>query len=208
MENVHNALVALFKKAEDSGALPGRRQREQLGMVAGFAAAAYATGDSPVRRFTNEPYVLHPIGVASILLDHKSPSSAELAVALLHDVIEDTRFTRDDLAGLFGGAIADGVQAVSNGPYPDGANRKDRKLIDREKLASAGREAQDLKLADGLHNIPSICEHDRDFAAVYMSEKGLMLAAIIDSRISEPHSKLVIAFDRMLADLTVQLEKG
>ena len=67
---------------------------------------------APQTRSSGEPYITHPVAVTSILaemrMDHET-----LMAALLHDVIEDTDYSKEDLARLFGDTVAELVQGVS-----------------------------------------------------------------------------------------------
>lgn len=140
-----------------------------------FATAAHAAVGQ-TRRYTNEPYVLHPIAVAEIVKSVPH-TEAMVAAALLHDVLEDTAITRDFVDEVFGGDIADLVWWVTDYGLSAGS-RAERKAADRKRLADAPAAAQTIKVADLIHNTASIVAHDPDFARVYMREKELLLEVL------------------------------
>ena len=78
-----------------------------------------------VRRNSGEPYILHPIAVARIVSEEIGLGSTSICAALLHDVVEDTEYTIEDIANLFGPKIAqivDGLTKISGGIFGDKAS--------------------------------------------------------------------------------------
>jgi (p)ppGpp synthase/HD superfamily hydrolase len=127
-----------------------------------------------VRKYTGEPYIVHPIEVMTIVAS--VPHTKEmLMAALLHDTVEDTPVTIEDIQAEFGDAVATLVGWLTDVSKPTDGKRVVRKSIDRQHTADAPAEAQTVKLADLLSNSKSILEHDLNFAAVYLEEKALML---------------------------------
>ncbi len=141
-----------------------------------FATAAHAAVGHR-RKFTFEPYIVHPIAVAEIVKSVPH-DEAMLAAALLHDVIEDSAVTRDLIDEVFGPDVADLVWWLTDYGASTG-NRAERKAADRKRLAGAPARAQTIKLADLIHNTASIVEHDPEFARVYMREKELLLDVLL-----------------------------
>jgi len=135
--------------------------------------AVRAHGDQK-RKYTNDPYVVHPIRVAEILREAKAPEVI-VSAALLHDTVEDTKTTYQDLVMEFGPAMADLVMEVTDPSRPEDGNRAARKAIDREHLARASVYGKTIKLADLIDNTASIVRYDPDFARVYLAEKRLLL---------------------------------
>jgi (p)ppGpp synthase/HD superfamily hydrolase len=98
---------------------------------------------------------------------------------LLHDVIEDTDRTYEDIRDAgFGFPVADLVREVSDISTSADGNRAVRKAIDRDHLAKASPGGQTIKLADLIHNTSSICKYDPKFATVYMAEKRELLKVL------------------------------
>lgn len=107
------------------------------------------------RRKSGEPYIIHPIGVASILASLQMDEYT-LAAAFLHDVVEDTEYTYDDIRNIFGAVVAnlvDGVTKLGKIAY---ISKEDRQIENYRKMFLA--MARDIrvvliKLADRLHNM-------------------------------------------------------
>ena len=145
-----------------------------LDKVLEFATAAH--GDQK-RKYTGDPYINHPIAVAEIV--KTVPHTDEMiAAALLHDVVEDTHVTIDQIANKFGDKVAELVGWLTDISRPEDGNRAFRKSIDRDHSADAPAEAQTIKLADLIHNSISIAEHDPNFWKVYKEEKIELLKVL------------------------------
>jgi guanosine-3',5'-bis(diphosphate) 3'-pyrophosphohydrolase len=138
-----------------------------------FATAAHAAV-AQLRKYTNEPYIVHPAEVASIvrLVPH---TEAMVAAAWLHDVVEDTGVTLETVRAEFGDEVSTLVGWLTDVSRPDHGNRDARKAVDRAHSAAAPAEAQTVKLADLISNTRSILEHDEKFARTYLEEKRLLL---------------------------------
>ena len=142
-----------------------------------YAMAAHASVKQ-LRKYTNEPYIVHPAEVASIVASVPGSTPDMVAAAWLHDVVEDTGCTHTDIHMAFGADIAALVGWLTDVSKPEDGNRKTRKAIDREHTAQAPAEAQTIKLADLISNSKSIMQHDPEFARVYLEEKRLLLEVL------------------------------
>lgn len=131
-----------------------------------FAAAAHA-GAGNVRKYTNDPYIVHPLAVATLVGEHGG-TEAMICAALLHDVLEDTKVTEATLRTEFGHEVTDLVVWLTHVEVP--GNRAFRKVSECKRLHCAPAEAQTIKLADLLNNASSILEHDPKFAKVFLGE--------------------------------------
>ena len=142
-----------------------------------FARAAHgAIGQ--IRKYTGEAYVTHPIRVMGLVKTVLKDPDA-LAAALLHDVIEDTELTKEDILTEFGPGVAEMVVALSDPPKVEGGpNRKARKAQDRVRLSQAPADVQTVKVADMIDNTESIVAHDPKFAKLYLEEKRLLLEVL------------------------------
>jgi (p)ppGpp synthase/HD superfamily hydrolase len=141
-----------------------------------FAKAAHESIDQR-RRYTNQPYIVHPIAVAEIV--RSVPHSSDMiAAAYLHDTIEDCGTTREEIAAEFGDEVAELVYWLTDQSKPSDGNRRARKEIDRQHIAKAPAEAKTIKLADLIHNTVSIRELDPDFWRVYRHEKLRLLETL------------------------------
>lgn len=148
-------------------------------LVARAAAfAGYAHGSiQQLRKYTGEPYIVHPEEVAGIVAD-VTDDQAVIAAAWLHDVLEDTPVTYNQVWSEFGPRVAQLVVEVTDVSKPEDGNRAARKALDCMHLAKASAAGQTIKLADLISNTRSIVEHDPDFAVVYLREKKALLRVL------------------------------
>ncbi len=160
----------------------GIHSKRSQGLVdAAYLFANNAHGDQK-RKYTGEPYITHPVAVAQLVANITDDCNL-ICAALLHDVIEDTDVTYDELMKLehgFGFPIVDLVMDLTDVSHAGDGNRATRKKIDREHTEQAAVGAKTVKLADLIHNSVSILEHDKRFAKVYMEEKRLLLDVLTE----------------------------
>ena len=142
-----------------------------------FATAAHAAVGQ-VRKYTFEPYIVHPTEVAGMIEALEGGTFEMIAAAWLHDVVEDTGVSIEDIRAEFGDEVADMVGWLTDVSKPEDGNRAVRKAIDREHTAAAPAEAQTVKLADLIANSRSIMAHDPAFAKTYLAEKRMLLAVL------------------------------
>jgi (p)ppGpp synthase/HD superfamily hydrolase len=143
-----------------------------------FAHAAHdAVGQR--RKYTDEPYWRHVDAVAELVAS-VTDDEITIAAAYLHDTVEDTLTTFDDIAEHFGSDVATVVVYLTDISKPKDGNRATRKAIDRAHNARGDSRVHTVKLADLIDNAGSITEHDPRFAAVYMAEKRLLLDVLGD----------------------------
>lgn len=148
-----------------------------------FATAAHAAVGQ-TRKYTGDPYIVHPRAVAH-LVSCVTEDPEMIAAALLHDVVEDTKVSAYTIRELFGYRVALLVAELTDVSAPEDGNRETRKAIDRAHTASASPAAKTIKLADLIDNTRSIVKHDKEFARVYLAEKALLLEVLTegDSRL-------------------------
>lgn len=145
-----------------------------------FATAAHAAVGQK-RKYTGEPYIVHPAEVVDIIVrDALSWTDRELAAAWLHDAVEDTGVSLELIAQEFGGYIAKLVEQLTDVSKPEDGNRAARKEIDRQHTAKCCPAAATIKLADLISNSRSIMERDPEFAKVYIPEKLKLLEVLKD----------------------------
>lgn len=143
-------------------------------------ATKYHEGQT--RKYTGEPYIHHPLGVAHRILVEGGDVEMVCA-AVLHDVVEDTSATLADVEDKFGREVARFVDDLTDVSQPDDGNRAVRKELDRIHTSCAHPCAKAIKVADLLDNTASIVEYDKEFAKVYLHEKALLLYVLKDASI-------------------------
>lgn len=135
--------------------------------------AVEAHGDQK-RKYTDEPYVTHPLAVMRMV--QEVPHTSEMLVAaVLHDVVEDTPVGLAEIEDRFGPVVATYVDGLTDVSTPEDGNRAERKALDRQHTAIQPAEVQTIKLADLIHNTASIAEYDPSFYKVYREEKIQLL---------------------------------
>lgn len=131
-----------------------------------------------VRKYTGEPYIVHPLEVAGLVAS--VPMSEDVIIAaLFHDVVEDTSVTLELIRKAFGDQVAQLVHEVTDVSRKEHGNRATRKALDRQHLSTASVGGKTIKLADLISNTQSITRHDPDFAKVYMKEKRDLLPVLL-----------------------------
>lgn len=132
-----------------------RKKTEIITKAFNFSKAAH----KGVRRRSGEPYILHPIAVAQIICGEIGLGSTSICAALLHDVIEDTDYTREDIANLFGTKVAnivEGVTKVSGGLLNGRASMQAETFKKILLTMSDDIRVILVKIADRLHNMRTL----------------------------------------------------
>jgi len=142
--------------------------------AADFATRAH-TGQ--VRKYTGDPYIVHPRAVAERVAG-AGGDPAMIAAAWLHDTVEDTGTTLDDIRREFGDDIAELLDALTDKTTLADGNRATRKAMERERLSGVSDRAKTIKLADLIDNAESIIAHDPGFARVFVAEARALLAVL------------------------------
>ena len=121
-------------------------------------------------RASGDPYFSHPVEVAGILAEMKLDTSS-IVTGLLHDTIEDTDATRDEIAGMFGDDIArlvDGVTKLSRLEVQSESTKEAENLRKLVLAMSSDIRVLLVKLADRLHNMRTLEVSDRQHLARVM----------------------------------------
>ncbi len=120
-----------------------------------FANAAH----KGFRRRSGEPYIMHPLAVARIVVKEIGLGSTSICSALLHDVVEDTDYTVEDIENLFGPKIAqivDGLTKISGGVFGEQASEQAENLRKLVLTMSEDIRVIIIKIADRLHNMRTL----------------------------------------------------
>ncbi|MGM9811654.1 MAG: RelA/SpoT family protein [Muribaculaceae bacterium] len=112
-----------------------------------------------VRRRSGEPYIMHPIEVARIVSQEIGLGSTSICSALLHDVVEDTEYTVEDIEAQFGKKIAEivsGLTKISGGIFGDKASAQAENFRKLLLTMSSDIRVVLIKMADRLHNMRTL----------------------------------------------------
>lgn len=112
-----------------------------------------------IKRRSGEPYILHPIAVAKIVCNEIGLGSTSICAALLHDVVEDTDYTVEDIENIFGTKIArivDGLTKISGGIFGDHASAQAENFKKLLLTMSSDIRVILIKIADRLHNMRTL----------------------------------------------------
>ena len=132
-----------------------RKKVDLIQKAFNFAHSAH----KDLRRRSGEPYILHPIAVAKIVLNEIGLGSTSICAALLHDVVEDTDYTVEDISNHFGPKIAqivDGLTKISGGVFGGKASTQAENF--RKLLITMSEDIRVIliKIADRLHNMRTL----------------------------------------------------
>lgn len=141
-----------------------------------FATAAHGAIDQR-RKYTGEPYIVHPRTVAGLVQACRDHTWPQVVLAWLHDTVEDTKITLDTVGGLFGDQIATGLHFLTNVDSSAG-NRAQRHLLNVARLERAPGWVKTVKVADIYDNTKRIVELDPVFAPKYLKEKEHAMLAL------------------------------
>ncbi len=132
-----------------------RKKVEIITKAFNFAKQAH----KGVKRRSGEPYIMHPIAVAKIVCVEIGLGSTSICSALLHDVVEDTDYTVEDIENIFGPKIAqivDGLTKISGGIFGDRASAQAENFKKLLLTMSSDIRVILIKIADRLHNMRTL----------------------------------------------------
>ena len=191
------------------------RELETVCQAYAFANEAHKN----VRRRSGEPYMLHPIAVAQIVVDDIGLGYKSISAALLHDVVEDTDYTVDDLRDRFGDKIAslvDGLTKIKNILDNDNKDLSARSL-QAENFKRILLTLNDdprvvlIKLADRLHNCRTIefmPEHKRDKENIWLRYKEPDAYQEISSKINRNIQQRAKEINAFIGPIDEALQKA
>ena len=167
-------------------------------LLKALAFAAHKHRDQRRKDAEASPYINHPIALADVLVNEGGVTDVEvLCAALLHDTVEDTDTTHEELASAFGSRIARIVAEVSD----DKALSKDeRKRLQVEHAASISAEAKLVKLADKICNLRDVLERPPAKWDLERRKEYFEWAKRVIDRLRGVHPRLEAAFDAACAN--------
>ena len=132
-----------------------RKRVEIITKAFNFASQAH----KGIKRLSGEPYIMHPISVAKIVCNEIGLGSTSICSALLHDVVEDTDYTVEDIENIFGPKIAqivDGLTKISGGIFGEHASAQAENF--KKLLLTMNDDIRVIliKIADRLHNMRTL----------------------------------------------------
>lgn len=162
-----------------------KSKSEVIEYIKNFADRSHG---AQVRKYTGERYIGHPVRVMGTVREYNDDISV-LAAALLHDVLEDTPVTANQIGDALS-EVLDPAQVQKclqlvveltdvfiREDYPR-LNRRSRKEKETHRLAAVSGDAQTIKYADIIDNVTDIVKRDVDFARVFVREGKKMLEAM------------------------------
>ncbi len=156
-EEADNKLVdEAFKCLIDSYLSTKHRKKVEV-ITKAFNFAKHA--HKGVRRLSGEPYIMHPLAVAQITCSEIGLGSTSICAALLHDVVEDTDYTVEDIENMFGPKVAqivDGLTKISGGIFGDQASAQAENFKKLLLTMSEDIRVILIKIADRLHNMRTL----------------------------------------------------
>lgn len=132
-----------------------RKKADVITKAFNFARQAH----KGVRRLSGEPYILHPIAVAQIACEEVGLGSTSICAALLHDVVEDTDYTTEDIENIFGAKVAqivDGLTKISGGIFGEQASAQAENFKKLLLTMSDDIRVILIKICDRLHNMRTL----------------------------------------------------
>ena len=146
---------AFQKLLNDYVASRHRKKVDLITKAFNFARQAH----KGVRRLSGEPYIMHPIAVAQIACSEIGLGSTSICSALLHDVVEDTDYTVEDIENIFGSKIAqivDGLTKISGGIFGEQASAQAENFKKLLLTMSDDIRVILIKICDRLHNMRTL----------------------------------------------------
>jgi guanosine-3',5'-bis(diphosphate) 3'-pyrophosphohydrolase len=139
------------------------------------------------------PYINHPIALANVLANEAGiEDESVLVAAVLHDTIEDTETSEEEMAHLFGRAVVDIVNEVTD---DKSLPKAERKRLQIERASQAGREAKLVKLADKICNLRDLAGSPPADWSVERKQEYLRWAKAVVDQIRGVHPTLERLFD-------------
>lgn len=148
-----------------------------MDIVAKASEFAATKHEKQRRKYTDQPYLNHLAAVVRLLENSGIADPTVLTAAYLHDTVEDTDTTMQEIVGEFGTDVAELVYWLTDA---EKGNRETRTLMSAWRLSRAPIQAKLIKFADIIDNCTSIRAHDPNFFKVFAAEKALILTRMLE----------------------------
>src|SRR3954451_11820415 len=166
-------------------------------LLKALAFAAHKHRDQRRKDAEASPYINHPIALADVLVNEGGVTDIDvLSAALLHDTVEDTATTHEELVDVFGARIARIVAEVTD---DQNLPKADRKRLQIERAPSISREAKLVKLADKLVNLRDVAERPPAKWDLARRQEYFEWAKQVIDGLRGAHPRLEAAFDAAYA---------
>ncbi len=166
-------------------------------LLRALAFAAHKHRDQRRKDAAASPYINHPIALANVLVNEGGVTDAEvLSAALLHDTVEDTATTLEELESEFGPRVAGIVAEVTDDQL---LPKAERKRLQVEHAAGLSREAKLVKLADKICNLRDVAERPPAHWDLARRREYFDWARRVVEGVRGAHPSLEAAFDRAYA---------
>lgn len=184
--------------------MPAETTMHKNGFIYAKAFASKWHG-SQLRKYTGEPYITHCVEVAALVRNflNITDDHPTTVAAMLHDVIEDTNATFNDIEFEFGAQVAEMVFWLTDVKSECG-NRRIRSRLNNIRLSRSPYHVKVIKLCDIISNCSSIVEHDPKFATTYLKEKQDFLDLIHDTM--NEHAAFITAHKIIMDGLSSTFE--
>jgi guanosine-3',5'-bis(diphosphate) 3'-pyrophosphohydrolase len=172
------------------------KTKDDLGLVLRAAKfAAHKHKDQRRKDVKATPYINHPISLAEVLhTDGDVRDPIVIAAALLHDTIEDTETTYDELRGTFGATVADVVIEVTDVKF---LAKESRKRLQVAKAGRASERARQVKLADKICNLRDVLASPPSGWSLVRRQNYFDWAKAVVDQVRGANPRLEQVFDRL-----------
>lgn len=151
-----------------------------MSIILRAAALATRAHEGQKRKYTGFPYITHPARVAGRVGIAPGATEEMVAAAYLHDVLEDTTVTREEIEEATNAQVGFYVDCMTNKSKGTGLPRAERKALDRKHLEEIPAEVKQIKALDRIDNLLDCAEAPVDFKRLY-SQESLLLADVLGS---------------------------
>jgi guanosine-3',5'-bis(diphosphate) 3'-pyrophosphohydrolase len=162
-------------------------------LLKALAFAAYKHRDQRRKDAEASPYINHPIALADVLVNEGGVTDVEvLCAALLHDTVEDTATTHEELVNAFGSRVARIVAEVTD---DQALPKAERKRLQVEHAPHLSQEAKLVKLADKICNLRDVASHPPAHWDLARRREYFDWARLVVDGMRGAHARLEAAFD-------------